>query len=337
MSRHGEKRIFQRFLRAFAVFSVSVAAVCGLLLCVNPAEAWSSVKALLLDGFLSEAGRSKTLLIWPLLMLTGLSVGCAWKAGFLHLSAPGQFTLGAFAAMSGGLLLNLPWWACLLLAALGGALGGAILSLIRHQSRISEILSAVMLNYTVLCLTQWIWEDGLSAAAETASMTRSALPVFLLGNQAAVSLGLPIALVLCLGAWAVLRFTVIGFEVKAGGGNREAAWRAGMPVDRNRKLLLVLSGVFSGLAGGVCLLSGMTSTALSVISVRMGYAGLAVAMLSFAHPMGIVAAALVSAGLLSGGETLSGTIPQEMGMMVLALTLLGSAVLLGKNKKKNKG
>ena len=334
MSGRGKKQML-RLLGAVAVFSVSAAAVWGLLLCVNPEEAWHGFKALLLDGFLSEAGRSKTLLLWPLLMLTGLSVGCAWKAGLLHLGAPGQFTLGVFAAMSGGLLLKLPWWACLLLAALGGALGGAILCLIRPSSRMGEILSAVMLNYAVLCLTQWLWEDGLSAAAETASLTPSALPVFPLGNQA-VSLGLPIALLLCLGGWVVLRFTVIGFEVKAGGGNREAAYRAGMPVDRNRKLLLVLSGAFSGLAGGVCLLSGMTGTALSVISVRMGYTGLTVAMLSYAHPIGIIAAALVSAGLLSGGETLSGAIPQETGMIALALTLLGSAVLLGKRKKKNR-
>ena len=334
MNGHSGKRMYQRLLRVLAVFAVSLAVVLGMLLCVKPTEALGGIKALLLDGFLSEAGFSRTMLFWPLLMLTGLSVGCAWKAGFLHLGAPGQFTLGAFAAMSGGLLLKLPWWACLMLAAFGGMLGGAILGLIKHRSWMIEVLSAVMLNYTALYLTQWLWEDGLSAVAENASLNHSAVPVFMLGNQFAVSLGLPIALLLCLVLWIVLRFTVIGFEVQAGSANQEAARRAGMPVERNRKRLLVLSGAFSGLAGGVCLLSGMTDTALSVISVQMGFAGLTVALLSFAHPIGIIVAALVAAGILAGGETLPATIPQEIGMMLLALALLGSAIMLGKKQKE---
>ena len=333
MSGREGKRSVRRFLRSTAVFAISAGAVFALLLCAQPSEAFSGMKALLISGF-SPAGMQKTLLSWPLLLLTGLSVGCAWKTGFLHLGAPGQFTLGAFAAMSGALLLKLPWWVCLMLAALGGAVGGWVLSLIKNRTRLAEVLSAVMLNYTALCLTQWLWEDGLSGAAETASISSSALPVFPLGNQNAVSVGLPIALLLCAALWIVFKFTGIGYEVKAGGSSREAARRAGMPVERNRKLALVLSGMLSGLSGGICLLSGMTDTALSVISVRMGYAGIAAAMLSFAHPIGIMAASLAAAGILTGSEALPPVYPQETGMLLLALTLLGSAATQRKNRKQ---
>ena len=333
MSGREGKRSVRRFLRSAAVFAISAGAVFALLLCAQPSEAFSGMKALLISGF-SPAGMQKTLLSWPLLLLTGLSVGCAWKTGFLHLGAPGQFTLGAFAAMSGALLLKLPWWVCLMLAALGGAVGGWVLSLIKNRTRLAEVLSAVMLNYTALCLTQWLWEDGLSGAAETASISSSALPVFPLGNQNAVSVGLPIALLLCAALWIVFKFTGIGYEVKAGGSSREAARRAGMPVERNRKLALALSGMLSGLAGGICLLSGMTDTALSVISVRMGYVGIAAAMLSFAHPIGIMAASLAAAGILTGSEALPPVYPQETGMLLLALTLLGSAATQRKNRKQ---
>ena len=336
MSGREGKRGVRRFLRSAGVFALSAGAVLGLLLCVDPPEAIGGMKALLLSGFSPDAGLRKTLLSWPLLLLTGLSVGCAWKAGYFHLGAPGQFTLGSLAAMSGALLLKLPWWACLILAALGGALGGWVLGMIKNRSRMAEVLSGVMLNYTALCLAQWLWEDGLSGAAETASMTHSALPVFVFGNQAVISVGLPIALALCAALWIALKFSVIGYEMKAGGSGQEGAIRAGMPVERNRKLALVLSGMLSGLAGGICLLSGLTDTALSVISVRMGFGGLTAAMLSFAHPIGIGAVSLVAAGIIAGSEALPPVYPQETGAVLLTLALLGSAVLLRNNRNEKR-
>ena len=335
MSGREGKRSVRRFLRSAAVIALSAGAVFVLLLCVHPSEAIGGMKTLLLSGFSPAAGIQKTLFSWPLLLLTGLSVGCAWKGGFFHLGAPGQFALGAFAAMSGALLLKFPWWVCLMLSAIGGALGGGVLYLIRNSSRMGEAICAVMLNYTVLYLTQWLWEDALSAAVETASLNRAALPGLRLNGQADISLGLPIALLLCAALWAALRFTVTGYEVKAGGSGREAAVRAGMPVERNRKMALVLSGAFSGLAGGVCLLSGMTDTALSVISARMGFGGIAAAMLGFAHPLAIIITSLVSAGITVGSEALPPAYPQETGMLLLALLTLGSAVLHGKHKKQN--
>lgn len=331
MSGRVGKRSMPSILAAAIMIGAGAAAAFCLMLGTNPQEALSGMKTLMLSGFTTLPGVQKTLLFWPLLMLTGLSVGCAWKAaGAVHLGAPGQFTLGAFAAMSGALLLPLPWWACLLLAALGGAVGGAILGMTGGRSRMQGMLSAVMLNYTAVCLSQWLWEEGLSAAGETASLNRAALPVIMVG-QAAVSPGLIIGLLLCLGMWILLRFTVVGYEIRAGGSNREAARRAGMPAERNRKRALLLSGAFSGLAGGVCLLSGMTDTALPVISAQMGFAGIPAAMLCQGHPLGLLLSSLAAAGLYAGGEALPPVYPQETAQALLAFSLLGCAGIFYRN------
>ena len=55
------------------------------------------------------------------LIMTGLSVGFAFKTGLFNIGAAGQFTLGAFGALYCAIVLQLPWYVCLLAAMLLGA------------------------------------------------------------------------------------------------------------------------------------------------------------------------------------------------------------------------
>ena len=341
MSKRGFQRSVRRVLGSLAVCAASAGLCAGMLAWVSASEAADGVKALLLSGFGTDEGLQKTLLYWPLLILTGLSVATAWKAGIFHVGAQGQFIIGVLSTLTGALLFSLPWWACLLLAAIGGALWGLLAGALKYRSRVSEILSAVMLNYIALYLTQWVWEDALSGLGENASLARAAMPALLLGDGLAVSLGLPVSLLLCLALWIVMRFTVLGFEMKTLGANEKAAKRAGMPVGRNKMLAVAVSGAFAGLAGGMCILSGMMDYSLPVISFQMGFTGIPVALMAFSHPLGTAVTALAAAGIYAGSERLPAVYPQETGMILFALMLLGSAALYRKTKKhdsqKSKG
>ncbi len=327
----------RRILRSFVVFAVGVGLCAAALLCAESAEAVNGLKTLLLSGFTTEAGIRKTCMYWPLLLLTGLSAGVSWKAaGRLGVGAPGQFILGVLLAMAGALTLGLPWWACLTLAALGGALWNGLAAAVKLHSQTGDIVCGVTLNFTALYLAQWLWQDCLSGLGENASMERSALPALQMGTWFSVSFGLLIAAVLCLALWMVMRFSVFGFEWKAMGCNREAAKRAGMPVKRNEKIAVALSGALSGLAGGLCLLSGITEPGLSVVANQMGFGGIAVALLSFSHPLGTAFAAFIAAGVYAGSQALPAEDAQEIAGILLAATLLGSAVLYGKKRKRHK-
>ena len=333
MNKRAVLRNVWKIIRSIAVF------ICGSLLCtavlffVNGREAAQGIKAMLFSGVLSEEGVQKTLLFWPLLLLCGLSFGLSWKAGFMNAGIPGQFTVGALLAMTVALPFSLPWWLCLIAAMLGGAAWGALAGMLKPHFLLKEVLTGVMLNFIALYLTQWIWEDALSGIGQDASLYHSVIPILWTGNGFSVHMGVPIALVLCALLWVVLRFTVFGYEIRAGGADREEAMRAGIRVGRNISLTAALSGGFAGLAGGMCLLSGLTDTTLSVISDQMGSLGIAVAMLSFCHPLGIAFAALAFGAVYAGSHGLPAVIPREASLILFGFALLGAAVL--HRKKEN--
>ncbi len=106
-----------------------------------------------------------------------------------------------------------------------------------------------------------------------------------------------------------------------------------MPVEKNGRIALILAGAFSGLAGGICLLSGTADfSAVSALSLYMGLAGIPVAMMSYGHPLGIMITALAAAGICAGGDSLPAVFPSETGTILLALTLLGNAVFQRKRQ-----
>ena len=94
------------------------------LLAINPAHAWGDGFVRILKGGFYDApyGVGKMLANAAPLVMTGLSVGFAFKTGLFNIGAAGQYTLGAYGALYCAIMLKLPWFVCLLVAAiLGGA------------------------------------------------------------------------------------------------------------------------------------------------------------------------------------------------------------------------
>ena len=317
---------------AFAVGAVGISILCSAaLLCgVAPDRTLAGMKTLLFSGFSSPESVNRIFLYWPLLIFTGLSAGVGRKAGFLNTGAPGQFTIGALLALTGAMLFSLPWWACLLVSLLGGGMWGAVAGLLKTKFQVNEVLSTVLLNLIALYLTQWVWTDALEGR-EAVFSSNAALPVITVGG-CVFSIGLFLASFFCLVFWIVFRFRVWGYELRAGGDNPEAAKRAGMPVSKNALLAACLSGGLSGLAGAVCFLSGMTDTALSELSMVLGYAGLPVAWLCLSNPLGTMLTSLFAACALAGRENLPAEFPGEIAYVLLAVAALAGAVMQ-KNRK----
>ncbi len=71
---------------------------------------------ILQSGFKSPRNMGTVLANAAPLIMTGLSVGFAFKTGLFNIGAAGQYTLGAFGALYCAIVLQLPWYLCLLAA-----------------------------------------------------------------------------------------------------------------------------------------------------------------------------------------------------------------------------
>ncbi len=262
----------------------------------------------------SGAALGETAVKAAVLCCTGLSVGLAWAAGLFNVGAEGQFVAGALAAAVAGAALRLPPWLHLPLAILAAAGAGALPALaaawLKVRRGVHEVISTIMLNWIVIHLVQgWLVPGPLAAAsgggasqAGTDPIAPSAeLPRLLGGSR--LDLGLPLAALLALGAWLLLRRSVLGFEVRATGSGPAAARVAGVPVARRGALAMGLAGALAGV-GGALLVLGTEHRFPGVFRTGYGFDGIAVALVGGGSPPGILAAAGALGAIRAGATRL---------------------------------
>ena len=109
-----------------------------LLLIFNPAHAIGGLEDMLLSGARDMSKLGKVLYTAAPLLMTGLSVGFAFKTGLFNIGASGQYTVGAFFALTVGIQFQLPWY----VAILAGMIGGAMLGLSVENGYVGEIAFA---------------------------------------------------------------------------------------------------------------------------------------------------------------------------------------------------
>ena len=86
----------------------------------------------------------------PILM-TGLSVGFAFKMGLFNIGASGQYTMGLFCALYIGQMVDLPTglhaFVCVLAGMAGGMLWGIFPGIFKAFLNVNEVITAIMFNY----------------------------------------------------------------------------------------------------------------------------------------------------------------------------------------------
>ena len=107
------------------------------------------------------------------LIMTGLSVAFAFKTGLFNIGAAGQYTLGAFGALYFAIVLGMPWWVCLLVSAVFGALWGAIPGIFKAYLNINEVITSIMFNWIGLYLVNEIIYGRGSGVMYDAHNTRT--------------------------------------------------------------------------------------------------------------------------------------------------------------------
>ncbi|MBR4039895.1 MAG: ABC transporter permease [Clostridia bacterium] len=255
------------------------------------------------------------------LIMTGLSVGFAFKTGLFNIGAAGQYTLGAFGALYCAIVLQLPWYLCLLAAMVLGAIWGAIPGFFKAYLNINEVITAIMFNWIGLYMVNDImYGKGQSpmydlATTKTFSLRKVAKGSMIpscgmsdhFGKLQSVTIAIFIAVFFAIVVYVILNKTTFGYELKACGFNKNAAQYAGINDKRNIILSMTIAGALAGIGAGLYYLSTVAewnpqvSTALPAI----GFNGISAALLACSNPLGTVFSSLFISYITVGGTKLS--------------------------------
>ena len=295
---------------------------------------------LLQGGFGSVFALSETLTRAIPLILTGLAATVAFKARLFNIGAEGQLYVGALAAVAvgglhGGTGFDLPAALLFVLMMLAAALAGALLllgpALMKAKLGVDEVVTTLLLNFIVLLLVSLMLDGPMkdpSAMGWPQSVAlMGELELSKLIPQTRVHSGLLWACTLSVGLWVLMKYTVLGFDIRAVGANARAAAFAGVPVTRTVVLVALLSGGLAGLAGAIEV-AGRTSYLTLDMSPGYGYSGIVIAMLAALHPLGVIAASVYVAGVLEGADSMSRAVgvPTFIADVIVAASLISVLV-----------
>jgi simple sugar transport system permease protein len=318
-------------------FTLLVASVLVLWAGAPVGRTWS---LMLTGAFGSPFALAETLTRATPLMLTGLAAAVAFRARLYNIGAEGQLYAGAIAAVAigglhGGQALDLPPVLLLVLTMAGATLAGALLllgpALLKSRLGVDEVVTTLLANFVVLlgvsALLDGPMKDPLAMGWPQSVALDPVLELGRLIERTRLHSGLLVALATAGLLWALLRFTVWGFDIRATGANARAAAFAGVPVGRTVVLVALLSGGLAGLAGAIEV-AGRTGYVTLDMSPGYGYSGIVVAMLAGLHPLGVVAASVFVAGVLVGADSMSRAIgvPTYLADVMVAVALIAVLV-----------
>ncbi|HKJ02804.1 MAG TPA: ABC transporter permease [Longimicrobiales bacterium] len=307
--------------------------VAGLLLVAGGYDPFVAAGALVSGAVGSpEAFLSVTLVRSVPLILTGLAVALAFRAGVWNIGAEGQLYAGAVAAawvgLSGG---DLPAWillpAVLAASAVAGVAWALVPTVMKLRLGVGEVITTLLMNFVGINLAAWAVHGPLQEARGVFPQTDpiaagARLPALVPGSR--LHVGFLLALVLAALLWGVLRWSRAGFVLRSVGASQPAARVAGrMNAPRAVFVAFLASGALAGLAGGVEV-SGVTFALYEGLSPGWGYTAIAVALLAGLHPGAVVATGILFGALEGGAGSMQRVagIPATWVIAVEALVIL---------------
>ena len=319
------------------VIAVILGLIAGALLMMatgnNPIEGY---RYLFAGGLMNLERVGNTMAMATPLILTGLSVAFAFRTGLFNIGTPGQVLVGGLADTVVGLTVDVPKPMLLILtvfaATAAGAIWGIIPGLLKARFNVHEVVSGIMMNWIAYWVTYYMVPAYFKGSYETesrhipdaASLKVDWLTTLFSGSY--INLGLFIAVLSVIAVAVVLDRTVLGYQLKAVGFNRHAAEYAGISVNRNIVLSMMIAGALSGL-GGAALYTGYATSIQIGVMPSQGFDGIAVALLGATSPVGVVGAGVFFGLLQSGKGFMSAMtdIPPEIGDTIIACIIYFAA------------
>lgn len=288
------------------VFGLIVGAILIVVSGDNPLVAYGGM----LEGSLGSADAfGRTLEKATPLVLGGLAVAFAFKAGLFNIGGQGQLLLGAAFSAWVGFNFDLPAVihipAALVVGGAVAALLGGLAGLLKATRGVHEVISTIMLNFVAANFTEWLvsrdgpWKDPEGGAiARTPLVQESAdLP-----RVAGLPTGFLVAVLAAVFIWWLVNRSTLGFEVKTVGSNPKAAAYAGISVTRIIVITMGISAFLAGLGGAIQTL-GVNGRFEPGFQTGLGFDGITIALLARTNALAVIPAALLI-GAMDAGSTL---------------------------------
>lgn len=290
------------------VIAITITGVIIVFVGGNPIEAY---KALIVGAFGTTRSLTETILYTIPLLIIALGLTLAFRCQVWNIGAEGQYLIGALSSTWVGLTWGnqLPSYIILPLMFVAGALGGgfwgAIVGILKARRGLSEIVVSLMMNFIAFYSLAYLVRSPLKNPdyflPRTAPLPDAAQLPMIGGSR--IHVGIFIALGAVLFVYFLLWRTTLGYEIRAVGANATAAAAAGINVSRSIVIVMVLSGMFAGVAGTIEV-AGIHYSLSQDISISLGFTAILIAILGQLNPFGILLAAFFFASLHIGADTM---------------------------------
>lgn len=295
---------------------------------VNPLAFYQA----LLDGALGSSFGIATTLRWTTpLILSGVAVCVAFKAGLFNAGLAGQIYIGGFVASWAGFAIALPAGIHPVLSLIAGGIAGAgwalIPALMRRYLGSSEIVTSLMFWYIAVgvadFLTRQFFRDPTSAAF---LMSVKVEPSAVLPSMVSVGNVSPMLIIALVTAVALSIFFLrsrVGYEIRMTGLNPRFAYISGVPTGRRLVLAFCASGFIGGVIGAAESL-GINQRFVSQFDPGYGFDGFLVAMLANGSLAGCIPAGIFL-GILKAGSL---EVERTLGVSKSIVWILQGTIIL---------
>ncbi|MFT4188069.1 MAG: ABC transporter permease [Aeromicrobium sp.] len=273
-----------------------------------------------------------------MLTIAGLAAAIGFRMGLFNIGVEGQYIVGscagAFFAGSGLVAGPLNILATLVVAALAGALYASVAGVLKVFRGVSEVISAIMLNYIAFTMAGYLVttygeKRGLTYATAPLPLDSQPLGFAIFpGVDADVWALATLAAILGVGYWFLLAKTRFGFDLRATGASPSAARASGVDVEKMTLVTMALSGGVAGLVWMPAYFGSVHAFGVpEYFQAGLGFLGLAVALLGRNQAVGVVFAALLFAFMsgqsnaLQRADVSKDVIDITQGAIVLAVVV----------------
>ncbi|GAA0136329.1 ABC transporter permease [Paenibacillus sp. YSY-4.3] len=326
--------IFRRESAVIPVVSIIIGLLLGALIMLiggyDPLLAYESLVTKIFGSSydFGEALRS----IVPLVMC-GLAVGIAFRAGLFNIGVDGQIIMGSVGALIVGTKLSLPApfhaIVAVIFGAILGGLWGALVGYIKAKRGINEVITSIMFNFIALYLSHYLIRYFMpQAGTQRSAMIQESASIQIgwlsqLMGGARIHWGFLLAILAVIFYSIYLNKTKWGYELRAVGLSPDAAEYAGMKVSKVMVRTMFISGVFGGLVGTFEVLGVFKYIAINSVTSGLGFDGIAVALLGGNSALGVLLSGMLIGALTYGSQGMSfgAEVPGEIIRMVIGFII----------------
>lgn len=335
LKKRGPLNFWQSMLLPISALIVAFM-IGSILIAMSGANIWDAYLLLIEGAVGSPFALLETLLKMTPLCLTGLAVAVAFKGNFWNIGAEGQLYFGALVAALLGIVPGLPAFIHIPIIIIGGFIAGGLWAMLpaflKVRFRVDDVVTTLMLNYVMIFAIQGIldgyWRDKVSGWPHSPEVLLTARYPQLL-PESRFHLGFIVAIICAVLIYLLLRYTTLGYKIRATGLNPKAAAFGGINVKKTVLIVALISGGLAGLAG-VGEVIGMQYYLVDGISRSYGYVGIAVALLANLNPLGVIFSSFFLAAIFTGSQTMSrfAGVPVYFSEFMQGLTLIVMLIAL---------